>query len=330
MNSKIIFISAIVIATLFSSCKKKDSTTDDNSSTTTGSSNTTSIWVKKTSPVSTKLNDVKFLNSSVGFAVGNSGTVIKTSDGGENWSNVSYSGFSSHFTNCSVIDAQTVWVVSFGGVYKTTNGGSSWTVVTNTLSAFSYYDVQFLNATTGYLLTDAGIAKTVDGGVNWSLTAGTSGNYTKLQFVSSLVGWAQGVNNVLKTIDGGVTWTSLSTGVSNQTTSFFLDNTSAWVASSLGGNETMRITLDGGNSWSLSYNTSSLPDGLLSLWFVDGSIGYRSRTLNKIEKTTNGGLVWSSVTTPLISGQDINDFYFPTSTLGFAVGNAGTILKFTE
>ena len=50
---------------------------------------TQNIDIKKiTSNVSTNLNDVDFIDSHYGFIVGDSGTVIKTNNGGETWENI--------------------------------------------------------------------------------------------------------------------------------------------------------------------------------------------------------------------------------------------------
>ena len=186
------------------------------------------------------------------------------------------------------------------------------------------------NANTGFLATSGGIATTTDGGVNWSIVSGTSGSWTKLQFTSNLVGWALGTNGILKTIDGGLTWTSEICPITNPTKMFFLDNSEGWVAKSLSGNEELWKTQTGASSWSGINNLTSLPDAVISFWFINSSTGFRSRTLNKIQKTENVGFNWTDVTTPLTTGQNINDFYFTSSSVGWAVGDGGVILKYTE
>lgn len=47
-----------------------------------------SQWVKQVSNTTETLNNTHFVNNSIGFAVGNNGTIIKTTDGGTNWTNI--------------------------------------------------------------------------------------------------------------------------------------------------------------------------------------------------------------------------------------------------
>ncbi len=328
MNSKTILISAITLATLFTSCKKKEPTPENTNPVTPAPP--VASWKGKTSPVTSKLNDVEFINASIGYAVGNVGTIIKTTNSGDAWTNVSVAGFTNNFIYLSVVDAQTVWATSFGSIYKTINGGTNWSSITTTLSVGSFSDIHFLNANTGFLATSSGIAITTDGGINWGIASGTTGSWSKLQFTSNLVGWAIGTTGILKTLDGGLTWTTQTNPVTTPKTMFFLNNNEGWVASSLGGNEQLWKTQVGGSNWSAMYTSTGLGDDLIALWFFDSSSGFRSRTLNKIQKTENVGTTWTDVSTPLTSGQNINDFYFSSSNLGWAVGDGGVILKYAE
>ena len=36
-------------------------------------------------PTRNQLNNIKFIDSNIGYVVGNFGTILKTTDGGENW-----------------------------------------------------------------------------------------------------------------------------------------------------------------------------------------------------------------------------------------------------
>src|SRR5262249_45334030 len=53
-------------------------------------------WATQTSGITTALNGVFFLDASNGWAVGDSGKVLKTTNGGTNWSTVSVSGVGSN------------------------------------------------------------------------------------------------------------------------------------------------------------------------------------------------------------------------------------------
>ena len=54
------------------------------------------------------------------------GLILKTTDGGTNWDSLA-SGTTEHLSDIYFYDADTGYVVGFGGtIIKTTNGGSSW------------------------------------------------------------------------------------------------------------------------------------------------------------------------------------------------------------
>lgn len=74
------------------------------------------------------------VDNQVVWAVGDSGTVFRTLNGGADWQNVSVPFFSNHLQAITAVDADTAWVggvpdplVGFAGVFHTTNGGASWT-----------------------------------------------------------------------------------------------------------------------------------------------------------------------------------------------------------
>ena len=65
----------------------------------------------------------------VGYIVGNSGAVYKTTNGGTNWSNIGGDSpfFSNILNDVHFVDASTGYIVgNSGAVYKTTNGGTNW------------------------------------------------------------------------------------------------------------------------------------------------------------------------------------------------------------
>ena len=57
-------------------------------------------------PQGNSLNDVDFVDASTGYAVGESGTILKTTDGGENWTTLD-PGIIVYFTSVDFIDAYT-------------------------------------------------------------------------------------------------------------------------------------------------------------------------------------------------------------------------------
>jgi photosystem II stability/assembly factor-like uncharacterized protein len=160
---------------------------------TTNSGNT---WVPITSGVSNSLNGVNFATSSIGIIVGDQ-VILRTTNGGASWavnSTPSYNLKNIHFVNSNLgyaigngilkttnagvtwnlisplngddvygIDADSAFICNTG-VYKTSNVGSFWGAQAS-VSAGTYNDLDFLNLTDGYVVGNNGMVyKTTTGG----------------------------------------------------------------------------------------------------------------------------------------------------------------------
>ncbi len=76
--------------------------------------------------LSERITDINFINDSIGWAVGGSGTILKTENAGTSWITQS-SNSSATLNSVSFSDPQNGWAVGFGGeTLYTTDGGSTW------------------------------------------------------------------------------------------------------------------------------------------------------------------------------------------------------------
>jgi len=74
-------------------------------------------------PQGNTLNSVHFINQNNGIVVGNSGTILKTTNAGINWTSLS-SGTTNSLLSVSFIDIDNGWVVGLDStILHTTNGG---------------------------------------------------------------------------------------------------------------------------------------------------------------------------------------------------------------
>ncbi|MBI4811754.1 MAG: hypothetical protein HY800_10005, partial [Ignavibacteriales bacterium] len=114
-------------------------------------------------------NSVRFVNDSKIFVVGNSGTLLQSTDSGITWT--LRSGLSGDLRSIYFNDELNGWICGkYGGLYKTVHGGQTWntipspgTNVTQNLNA-----VSFINPNDGWSVGTGGIIiRTTDGGVNW-------------------------------------------------------------------------------------------------------------------------------------------------------------------
>ncbi len=91
------------------------------------SANSNATLTQQTSGTTQNLNGVHMLDANTGWIVGNSGTILKTTNGGGAWMPQT-SGTTANLRDVHFVDANRGWAVSDGGVILTTSdGGATWT-----------------------------------------------------------------------------------------------------------------------------------------------------------------------------------------------------------
>jgi photosystem II stability/assembly factor-like uncharacterized protein len=242
------------------------------------------------------------VNTSV--AVGNFGTIVRTTDGGATWT-VQSSGTTNNLFAVSFVDASTGWAVGASEDYRsgiilhTTDGGLTWTPqaspTTNALSG-----VDFVDAETGTAVGLHGtILHTTDGGATWlAQDSGTDYWFFGVSFVDQNTGWVVGgLETILHTTDGGATWTwqhhseRCCNGLHAVS---FIDPLTGWAAggffNAYEGEVLLLHTTDGGENWTRQW---SEPGGTIDgASFVDANVG----TVvigGRLYRTTDGGETWT-------------------------------------
>ena len=306
-------------------------------------------WFPQNSGTTKRLRSVYFTDVNTGYVVGDSGTILKTTNGGTNWSSLS-SGTNHHLYSIDFPNANTGYAVgslsSEAVILKTVDAGTSWTV-SLLLSNFGYSiyfrDVFFTDSITGYALggsTDASmsvsnwIRQTTDGGATWnSLPFGMDCWLGSIYFTNANMGYAVGYPGsnwyqglILKTIDGGASWDDYlpaSTGVLHSI--YFTD---AYKGYAVGADGAILKTIDGGTTWdALSSGTNS---GLGSVFFPDDNTGYAlgynyADSVQTILKTIDSGTNWTTLS--IGSSIYLHSIYFTDANTGYGVGENGVVLK---
>ena len=279
-----------------------------------------------------RLLDAFFIDSNTGWAVGYNGLIIKTIDGGTNWSAQS-SGTSYRLEGVHFVDSSIGWVVGTEGtILATTNGGDNWSVQDYNATC-SLYKTNFSDANTGWAVTGCStIIATTNGGSDW-ITQPCCENYlTDIQFIDSNTGWAVGYSIIAKTTDGGSNWATQSIGSSWLKGVHFIDSSNGWVVSSQ--TNTILATTDGGSNWTTQTCDCIIPNGLEAVSFYDASTGWAVGGDGFIIKTTDGGDNWSAQNSGI--GGNLFAVQFVESNIGWAVGNynssgsIGVVLKYVE
>ena len=90
-------------------------------------------WVNP-KPQGSNLHSVQFVNQTTGYAVGDFGVILKTTDGGTSWS-IQSSGISSNLYGLFFTEENTGTAIGGSGtILRTADGGSTWTVAHPTVS----------------------------------------------------------------------------------------------------------------------------------------------------------------------------------------------------
>ncbi len=179
-------------------------------------------------------DDLTFTNETTGYAVSRTGKIIKTTNGGTNWTTLS-SNVTFPLKKVQFINENIGFVI--GGddtgsfILKTTNAGQSWTVTNlNSELNTSPNSLFFKNENEGFVVGNHLFKKTVDGGITWNnVFESTDENFQDVKFNHDLsVGYVTLNNgNYYKTINGGQLWQPIDVDVSvnNYKDIFFVCNT---------------------------------------------------------------------------------------------------------
>ncbi|MBU2492133.1 MAG: T9SS type A sorting domain-containing protein [Bacteroidetes bacterium] len=295
-------------------------------------------------PQGNTLRDVLTIDENTVIAVGDLGTVIKTTDGGENWKVLHHTGgISDDLYGVHFVDSLNGWAVGGEHIISTVDGGENWSVLHEDLSS-SLRCVYFFNPDTGWVFGKGIIMKTLDRGKSWSKNIIYDGDekpiIREVQFLDAQIGYIVGSsfygNTIYKTMDGGSRWYQLNNikpRIYGLTDLSFINADTGWVVSNFG--EIIK-TEDGGESW-LYQEAEGVNVLLHSVFFSDADTGWTSGVIIEDEnahyngiilKTTNGGNTWEGIKT---EGKNETLYSIDISEeAGWAVGADGVIYRTTD
>lgn len=300
-------------------------------------------WFQQVSGTTANLNSVYFINDSTGFAVGDSGVILKTSDGGLNWLSQNI-GTSIYLNSVFFTDQNTGYTAGgLPSLYQTSDAGTTWSPLVIPITG-ALKSIYFINPDTGVVVGQPGqfgslpnILITNDGGVNWS-SQQVGGNLTSVCFSNNdtayAVGWG---STIINSVNNGNTWSVVSAGTSPAiyNSISFADNNNGCivgydnnVSCSCG---QILTTTDGGLTWTILSSTYFLYFSCVT--FADNSTGYivgydYNLSLSLIFKTIDGGATWTSQNASF--NKVLNSVFFTNANTGYAVGNDGLIIKTTN
>ena len=180
-------------------------------------------WHEIASGVTTPINAVDFYDDKNGIAVGSNDLILKTTDGGDTWIQItSATGYL--FYAVQYLNSQTIIISGYqlvtgqpvkSGFLRSVDGGNNWDLMAE-ISGFRITSFDFVNSSVGFACgNNKGIFKTTDGGSNWQpLTLDnipTTSTFDQIKAASANDIYAVGYNGrIIKSNDGGNSWMDIS------------------------------------------------------------------------------------------------------------------------
>jgi len=253
------------------------------------------------------LTGIAFSNAGIGLAVGETGTIIKTTDLGYNWVTDTLPANAAQRNYNGVVFASDSVVFAVGGfpnndsiqtILRSDDAGSTWTIQRDNLGHW-LRAVFFVDVNYGYAVGDSGVVlKTTNGGANWN-TLSLTGNFTTRNFNSL----------------------------------YFLNRDTGLIVGGYPANDSIQTileTTDGGANWNVIMD--QLGPMLKSISFADKKQAYVVGNHGVVMKSVDAGLSWNNVSFPQAFGDtvDLNAVSFVNKFYGIAVGLGGIQLIYRD
>ena len=277
-------------------------------------------------------SDLEMINDNLGYAISNSGSVIKTTDGWQTATNVNYGGNSVH-DRLFFLNENMGFIAGYRRFMKMTlDGGTTWTSVTipSTLmySGEDITDVEFVNTTVGFVITSNGnVLKTIDQGLTWTKIQPQVSNYQieELEFINENIGFAAGpLGQIYRTADQGATWTLTDTDAGILYDIRYIDG----ILYAVGSSRSLVTSSDLGVTWSavktVSYGTGgSTFTRMYAVTKLNGQLIVAGENGDIYKSTNAANTTWAPLYTPIFGGMVTTGFQFSNANKGVMVG-AGT------
>ncbi|WP_353779771.1 YCF48-related protein [Winogradskyella sp. 3972H.M.0a.05] len=290
-----------------------------------------------------RFEDMHFVDPDIGWVVDGGGQILKTTNGGQNWTQQFYDSDlyfrSVEFYNDQVGVAGTLANGNpTAQLLRTTDGGQNWEDITSNFPAnvLGICGISFASENTifitGVFYGQAYIMKSTDQGDNWTYQsmASLANGLVDVYFKDENNGWAVGQSAqgtglravILGTTNGGANWNVLATANHN--------NQRAWKIQQLN-DDVFYVSIeefepspqyykstDGGQNWNLenvvTTNTSGTMQGI---GFLTEDIGWIGGFNQLFYETLDGGQTWEYK--PSV-GSSFNRFQRVNDTLMYSSG----------
>ena len=300
-------------------------------------------WTRLNSPTINYLYKCDFVDSLYGWAVGDSGTIVHTSNGGINWvaqnSKINFPLQSVYFINRRLGWALAWEYINYFGtvILKTTDGGSNWDTTYYPAENVYLRSVYFLDSLTGFMGgSPANIIKTTNGGNDWNYCSVDSVNFMSFpivgfNFLNSQMGYAYGgvmdiAGIIWRTTNRGNNWHPSVNAPEPVLGIHFIDSNFCFgLSGDFEYGPAIIKSYDNGVNW--NYKSLLLFGSPSNLSFRTKTEAWTSLVYSqKFVIFQDTGSFFSEIDTP--DSSYITDITFIDSTHGFCIGGNGVIYKY--
>ncbi len=262
------------------------------------------------------LYSVVSINNAVSYICGDSGTVLKSVNGGFNFTLLPFPT-NELVSDIFFLNVDTGYALTSTSILKTANGGNTWSVLYNALAITAlpaFTDIHFFNQNLGYVTYDNKKLRTYDGGLTWIQSTYAPLPIYMSKYYSPSLGYAVAngsstVNYYYKTIDSGATWTQVyayNCQYPQYTRLQILDSNNTVIIADNPATNGVRFhaTTNGGTSWSAVENTNF--EYSTSLFFTDPLHGHIGGLWGSFANTIDNGQHWTQYNTNVHTGASMD------------------------
>jgi photosystem II stability/assembly factor-like uncharacterized protein len=254
--------------------------------------------VKVTSPTSSNLNKICFLDSLNGWIVGDNNVVLSTTNGGNTW-----------------VENQdnSLYLANYYGAACGEFGGSAGCWVSG-----------------GQPASNLSVIRLSGHGQWGAQIIGSAGYLYHIFFLDDSLGWTAGNPGlILSTKNGGLWWTQQPSPYSTSLGDIRFFNPQVGLC--VGDSGLIMKSRDGGSNWRVIQSHSPSGGTLFRLFLTSDSIAYivgdtTSSNGSVILESTDRGETWTKQSISVSSGTWLEDVYFVNDSVGWTVGANGLIL----
>jgi photosystem II stability/assembly factor-like uncharacterized protein len=307
-------------------------------------------WLTLNTPTTRFLRTCYFLDSLSGWAAGDSGTIIHTTDGGLNWILQDTDIDEDHINDIFFLNENLGWALAWDITFdtsstygtiilKTTNGGTNWESKRYAVNDIFINTIIFLDSLNGFMGgVPQNLIKTTNGGVNWFECQKDSNVVSgfpvaAFSFYNPRIGYASGgyidiAGVIWKTTNYGQFWESIAVGPEPVNGMKIFDSlTVLGVGGDFEYGAGIVKTTNGGVNW--NYESLFVFGIAFTVSFRTDEEGWAPLGFSQQWiYTLDSGKSWDTLSTP--DSSMLYDVQFTDYRNGFAVGEGGVVLKYNS